>query len=445
MSGGPVGALAGIRVLDFTWSVLGPTVTRTLASLGAEVIKVEWPARPDPMRSTMYRAGEENKGLDNGPFFNNLNIGKRSLSLDVRSPRGKALVHRLLELSDVVVESFSSRVFRQWGLDYPELEKIRPGIVYVSASGFGHSGPYERYDTWGPTAQAFNGITSVSGLPGHAPAGWGWSYMDVAGGAMATIATLAAIYHRAETGNGQHVDVSQVEAGLSLTGPSVLDETASRQRRDGQTSPSGNRAVTVTDKAAPVHGYRGEWGAPYGAYPTKGGGHNDYCVISVLHDHEWAALRHQMGEPAWSQDPLLDSADGRIAHQDVVDAELGAWTASQEKYQLMDRLQSAGVRCGAVQSAQDRLESDQQLAHRRMFPRLEHPLLGEHRFEATPIRMSGTDPALLPRWPLLGQDNAYVLKELLGMDDAEVDELDRAGVTWPSHLPRDITVSRSLW
>ena len=152
-----------------------------------------------------------------------------------------------------------------------------------------------------------------------------------------------------------------------------------------------------------------------------------------------------MGEPAWSQDPQLDSADGRIAHQDVVDAELGAWTASQEKYQLMDQLQSAGVRCGAVQSAQDRLETDQQLAHRGMFPRLEHPLLGEHRFEATPIRMSGTDPALLPRWPLLGQDNAYVLKDLLGMDDAEVDELDRAGVTWPSHLPRDITVSRSLW
>ena len=116
--------------------------------------------------------------------------------------------------------------------------------------------------------------------------------MDVAGGAMATVATLAAIYHRAETGEGQHVDVSQVEAGLSLTGPGVLDEGVSRQRREGQTSPPGNRAVTVTDKAARSYGYRGEWGAPYGAYPTKGGGHNDYCVISVLHDNEWAALRH---------------------------------------------------------------------------------------------------------------------------------------------------------
>lgn len=437
---GTGGALAGVRVLDFTWSVLGPTVTRTLAAFGAEVIKVEWPARPDPMRTTMYRAGEQNMGLDNGPFFANLNVGKRSLTLDVRSARGMEIIHRLVARSDVVIESFSSRVFRRWGLDYLQLRELNPGIVYVSASGFGHSGPYEHYDTWGPTAQAFNGLTSISGLPGQAPAGWGWSYMDVAGGAMATVATLAAIHHQAATGEGQHVDVSQVEAGLSLTGPSVLDESADPRRRDGRTSPPGNR--TIADDS---HGYRGEWGAPYGAYPTEGGGHNDYCAISVLGDDEWSALRDTMGSPAWSLDPVLDTAEGRIARQDVLDEHLAAWTASHDKYALMERLQAAGIRCGAVQSAQDRVETDPQLAHRGMYPRREHPVLGEHRFEATPIRMSETDPTTPPQWPLLGEGNDYVLRELLGLSPDEVDALDREGVTWPAHLPREITVSRSLW
>lgn len=442
-AGGPPGALTGVRVLDFTWSVLGPTVTRALTSFGAEVIKVEWPKRADPMRTTMYRAGEERKGLDNGPFFHNLNTGKRSLTLDVRSSRGMEIIRRLIGVSDVVIESFSSQVFRSWGLDYDELRRINPRIVYVSASGFGHSGPYETYDTWGPTAQAFNGLTSVSGLPGHPPAGWGWSYMDVAGGAMATVATLAAIHHQVATGEGQYVDVSQVEAGLSLTGPSVLDENAGRERRGGETSPPGNRAAT--GGSTPVYGYRGEWGAPYGAYPTLGGGHNDYCVICVLTDAEWVALREEMGRPAWALDPSLDTADGRVEQQDALDERIAAWTGSHDKYELMRTLQGAGIRCGAVQSAEDRTEHDPQLAHRGVFPVLDHPSLGEHRFEATPIRMSETDRVTPPSWPLLGRDNEYVLRDLLGMSEEEVRELDRDGLTWPADLPRDVTVSRSLW
>lgn len=443
MAEAPRGALDGLRVLDFTWSVVGPTVTRTLAALGAEVIKVEWPAHPDPMRTTMYAAGEERKGLDNGPFFANLNVGKRSLTLDVRSPQGRNVTRRLLEISDVVIESFSSQVFRRWGLDYPQLREVNESIVYVSASGFGHSGPYERYDTWGPTAQAFNGMTSLSGLPGHPPAGWGWSYMDVVGGAMATVATLAALHHRAATGEGQYVDLSQVEAGLSLTGPGVLDEAASRAWRAGQTSPPGNRAVGGA--TPPEHGYRGEWGAPYGAYPTSGGGHDGYCVISVLSDDEWRALRQEMGRPDWTLDPRLDTAEGRVEQQDAVDAHLAVWTASQDKYALMTRLQAVGVRCGAVQSAEDRLENDAQLASRGLYERRDHPLLGQHRFEGTPLRMSRTPVFSPDRWPLLGRDNDYVLRELLGMSHDEVEALDRAGVTWPAGMPRDVAVTRSLW
>lgn len=443
MTQNDAGALAGIRVLDFTWSVVGPTMTRNLATMGAEVIKVEWPTHPDPMRTTMYAAGEQNKTLDNGPFFNNLNVGKRSLTLNVRSPQGMDVVRRLVGISDVVAESYSSRVFRRWGLDYPELRRLNPSVVYISASGFGHSGPYETYDTWGPTAQAFNGLTSISGLPGHEPAGWGWSYMDVVGGGMGTVAVLAALHHRMTSGQGQHVDMSQVEAGLALNGPSLLHAVAESRNLREEDFPPGN--ASVLEASTRSYGYRGDYGAPSNAYPTRGGGHNDYCVISVLADDEWRALRAELGDPEWAAGPELDTVEGRIRAQGVLDQRLAQWTVSQDKYALMDRLQAVGVRCAAVQSAEDRLENDPQLDHRQAFPRLEHPVLGPHRFEALPLRMSRTPPTLPERWPLIGQDNDYVLRDLLGMSKEDVDALGRDGVTWPHELPRDVTVTRSLW
>jgi crotonobetainyl-CoA:carnitine CoA-transferase CaiB-like acyl-CoA transferase len=436
-------ALAGVRVLDFTWSVVGPTMTRNLAAMGAEVIKVEWPTHPDPMRTTMYAAGEQNKTLDNGPFFNNLNVGKRSLSLNVRTPQGMDVVHRLVEKADIVAESYSSGVFRRWGLDYPELRRLNPSVVYISASGFGHSGPYENYDTWGPTAQAFNGLTSISGLPDQEPAGWGWSYMDVVGGGMATVAVLAALHHRERTGEGQHVDMSQVESGLLLNGPGLLHAVADGKNLRNEAFPPGN--ASVLDGETCSYGYRGEYGAPSNAYPTAGGGHNDYCVISVVADDEWRALRGELGDRGWARSPELDSAEGRIGHQATIDRHIAEWTASQDKYELMARLQAVGVRCAAVQSAEDRLENDPQLRHRELFPSLEHPILGAHRFEALPIKMSGAPSALPERWPLIGQDNDYVLQELLGLSSDDVAALARDGIMWPEELPRDVTVARSLW
>lgn len=443
MSADGKGALAGVRVLDFTWSVVGPTMTRNLAAMGAEVIKVEWPTHPDPMRTTMYAEGEQNKTLDNGPFFHNLNVGKRSVSLNVRSSRGMDVVHRLVEMSDIVAESYSSGVFRRWGLDYPVLRDLNPSVVYISASGFGHSGPYENYDTWGPTAQAFNGLSAISGLPGREPAGWGWSYMDVVGGGMATVAVLAALHHRERTGEGQHVDMSQVESGLSLNGPGLLHAVAEGVNLRNDAFPPGN--ATVLDGGTRSYGYRGEYGAPCNAYPTSGGGHNDYCVISVLSDDEWRALRRELGDPEWATDSELDSVEGRIRHQEDLDRQLAGWTGSQEKYELMARLQSVGVRCAPVQSAEDRLENDPQLDHRQLFPSMEHPILGTHRFEALPIQMSGAPSSLPERWPLIGQDNGYVLRELLGMSSDDVAGLGRDGITWPEELPRDVTVTRQLW
>ncbi|WP_432974787.1 CoA transferase [Dactylosporangium sp. CA-233914] len=433
--------LAGLRVLDFSWSVVGPTVTRNLAALGAEVIKVEWPGRADAMRTTMYAAGERNKGLNNGPFFANLNVGKLSLSLDARSERGMALIHRLIAASDLVVESFSAGVFARWGLDHERLRSINPAVIYVSASGFGHSGPYMDYGTWGPTAQAFNGMTAISGVPGQPPAGWGWSFMDVIAGGMATVATLAAIWHRDRTGEGQKVEIAQTEAGLALQGASLLATQLDPQL--AVTARVGNQ--TVGPPAQRVATYRGEQGVPHNVYPTAGGGHYDYCVVTVIDDAQWRALCTVIDARDWLADPELATATGRAHRQDEIDRVLADWTRRRDKYEVMRLLQGAGVPAGAVQSAQDRMEHDPQLRHRGVFPVLEHPYLGQHRFEAPPFRLCATPAQLDPVWPSIGAHTEQVLRDVLGLDAEEIRALAEEGVTWPAGMPREVSVERSLW
>lgn len=435
-------ALAGVRVLDFTWSVAGPTMTRYLASLGAEVIKLEWPANPDPMRTAMFLGDEQHKTLDNGAFFANLNVGKRSFTLNVRDPRGFGILCDLLPHCDVIAESFSASVFERWGLPYARLQELNKRIVYVSVSGFGHTGRHTNKNTWGPTAQAASGMTFMSGLPGYPPAGWGWSYLDVAGGYFGAIGVLTALYRQRTTGRGEHVDVSQVEAGVALNGATLLDFAVNGRRANRDGMPVGNRAIGPDGDAS---GYRGEAGAPYNAYPTRGGGDNDYCAVTVVSDRQWQCLKTALGDPPWADDPRLATASGRIAAQDEIDKHLAAWMARHDKYEAMEHLQRHGVPAAAVQSAGDRMERDPQLAHRGLFQRMDHPRMGSQLFEGMPFRMSRTDPGVQPRWPLLGQDNAYVLTELLGYSPEQVAALDADGVTWPAGMSRNPTVERSLW
>lgn len=429
--------LEGVRVLDFSWSVVGPTITRNLAALGAEVFKVEWPTNPDAMRSTMYRAGEEAPSLDNGPFFAAMNVGKQSLSLNARSEAGLETIRDLVAKCDVIVESFSAGVLKSWGLDYPQLREINPRIVYVSASGFGHSGPYVEYRTWGPSAQAFNGLTNISGLPGLPRAGWGWSYMDVVAGGIGTIGALAAIRHVRETGVGQHVDMAQVESGLSFQGASLIGA----QLLDSDITYLGNRSLS---KDGRTECFRGDAGAPYGVYRTAGDGHDDYCVITVRTDEQWEALCEVLNDPELSEDVSLKSLEGRVAAQDRIDEKLSSWAQGFSKYEVMDLLQHRGVAAGAVQSPEDRMEHDPQLRARGLFIELDHPKIGGSRFQNLPWHMSVTPPALTPRWPILGQDNDRILSEELGYTSTQIQHLDETHVLWPKNLPRQVR-GRALW
>jgi crotonobetainyl-CoA:carnitine CoA-transferase CaiB-like acyl-CoA transferase len=410
------GALAGLRIIDLCWVMAGPQATRILADFGAEVIKVESRARLD-MGRVIFGPHVGERGVDNSGYFNNFNRNKRSISLNMSRPEGREIFGRLAAISDGVLENFSAGVMRNWGLDYEGLCRHRPDIVYVSMAGLGHSGPYEGYQTFGPNVQALSGLTHLSGFPDMQPAGWGYSYMDHTGGYMAAIAMLTALFHRRRTGRGQYVDLAQVEAAITLTGTSILDYTVN-SRSSGR---HGNRA------AHPAM-------APHGVYRCAPAddlvGDDDWLAIAVEDDAQWRALAGAIGRPDLLQDPRFASLDERIARQDDLDTAISAWTRPRPAKDAMQFLQAAGVPAGRVQRSRELFDDDPQLAHRGLFPKVDHPVVGEHRVDGMPAQLSRTPASFRHGGPLLGESNAYVFGELLGIGENERARLEEAQVLW---------------
>ena len=401
-------ALEGVRVIDFSWIVAGPQCTRILADFGADVIKIENYSNMDYIRAS---GGADSP--NRSPLFNTLNRNKRSLTLNVMHPRGMELLKTLIIKSDVIVENFSSRVLEKWGLGYEEQKKLNPGIIYCSMSGFGHSGRDRDFVTWGPTAQALSGLTYMSGLPGEESAGWGFSYMDHTGGFYGTIAIMMALLHRNKTGEGQHLDLSQVEAGIGLTGTSVLDYTVNNRpfRRDGM--PPGNRAPEREI-------------APHNSYPCRG--EDRWCVIAVTNDAEWDSLVNILGNPAWANDERFATMESRFANQNDLDEFISQWTINLTPLEVFDVLQNAGVPAGAVQTPMERAEIDLQLKHRGFIAEVEHAELGNTKVESIPMKMSETPWKLNKASPLLGEHSAEIYMDLLGVSAEELGTLFEEGI-----------------
>ena len=420
--------------MDFTWVRAGPWAARWLGTLGAEVIKVEWPERLDMLRLNRFTVPP---GVEPGPNstgqFADTNANKRGITVNVRTPKGLDLVSRLIAVSDIVIENFSSRILQGWGLGYPELRKIKPDIIYVSMAGFGQTGRHHYYGTMGPAAQALSGLTFLSGLPEEPPAGWGWSYLDDTGGMYGAMCSLTALRHRNATGQGQHVDLSQMITGITLTGPALLDRTVNNRKSRRPGYPPGNR--TVWPGAPLVNNYRGPTVVPHNAYRTKGGGANDWCTISCFSDKEWHSLVRLMGNPPWATEARLDTLQGRIKYQEEIDQGIESWTQSLEKYQVMEKCQEAGVRAMPVQSSQDRVEHDPQLRARGMYSKLDHPMLGPWKFQNAPFQLSKSPPAVSEPPPMIGEHNRQVFEELLGLSHDELQEAYQDGTFWPSEKP----------
>lgn len=404
-------ALQGIRVIDFTWIVAGPQCTRILADFGAEVIKVENESSLDYTRGIPPLMGSDSPNKSG--LFNTLNRNKRSLTLNVMHPRGMEVLRDLISVSDVIVENFSSRVLEKWGLGYVEQRKLRPDIIYCSMSGFGHSGRDRDYVTWGPTAQALSGLTYMSGLPGHESAGWGFSYMDHTGGFYGATAILMALLHRNQTGEGQHLDLSQVEAGISMTGAAILDFTVNGRpfRREGM--PPGNRAPERQI-------------APHNSYRCKG--EDRWCVISVGKEKEWKAMVNAMGNPPWTEDTRFSNMTSRFENQEDLDANIERWTSEFTPHEVFETLQKAGVPAGAVQTPPERTDLDPQLRHRGFLAEVEHDELGMTRVESMPMKMSHTPWKLDSASPLLGEHSAEIYMDLLGVTPDELNSFYEEGI-----------------
>jgi crotonobetainyl-CoA:carnitine CoA-transferase CaiB-like acyl-CoA transferase len=416
------GPLAGLRVADFCWMGVGSVATRLLADFGAEVIKIEDRTRIDmPRKLPLYKAeaarsfGEEVVGADpdKGGLFNNYSRNKLGVTINMRTASGRDLAERLIAESSVVTENFAPGIMERWGLTYERLQQLRPDVIFARMSGYGHSGPEATYRSYGPVVQAVSGLSYVSGLPDREPSGWGLSYMDNQAAFYNSAAILMAVYQRNMTGVGAEIDVSAVEVGINLLGPVMLEVTVNdRVTRDGG-YPTGNRLE---------HPHA----APHGVYPATG--EDRWVAIAVFDDDEWARLVAAIGTPAWTTDPRFASQESRFAHQDELDAHLATWTSERDPHETMKLLQDVGVRAGAVQNAQDLNESDPQIAERDVFFEMDHPVIGEARFEGVPIHFSETRPDNWRSGPLLGEDNHYVFGEILGLDTAEINALATQGV-----------------
>ena len=276
------GALSHLRICDFTGQLAGAGATRFLAAFGAQVIRIEDPVnqgRWDILRG-MPPYVDERRGVEFGGPFNNHNVEKLGVTLNLRTERGKELLRELVAVSDVVAENFSAGVMERLGFDYEALKALREDIIYVSNCGFGHRGPYRDFKTWGPIVQAVSGLTFSSGLPDQPSAGWGYSYMDHTGGYYMAIAILMALRHRNQTGEGQWVDLACTEAGASLTGPAMLDYTVNGRPLRRQGSPNSNRSQHPAT-------------APHGIYPSRE--EDTWVAVACRDDRDWEAFGEATG------------------------------------------------------------------------------------------------------------------------------------------------------
>ncbi len=425
--------LEGVRIADLTWLLAGAGGPRLLASLGAEVIRIEWrerldflrymppfapvPGEKEEKRGALELAGLDARGsrsINRAGYFNDINAGKRGISLNLGHPKGRELFKRLVAISDVVVESFTALTMQRLGLGYEELRRVKPDIIYVQQPGWGYQGPYKNFVSYGPTAQAISGLTEQSGLPPpYPPAGWGFSYMDWSGAYYCAMAMLCALYYKKRTGKGQYLDCSQVEPGIYMTGTAILDYLVNQRhyRRSGNRSPF---------KPA----------APHGAYRCAG--RDRWIALAVFTEEQWQALVRQMGSPAWAKEEKFATLSARLQNQDELDLLVEAWTRTQEPYPLMERLQRVGVPAGVCQTAEDRIDFDPQLRHLGWLTPLPHSEIGTWPVKDVPFHFTYatvSQGGLTGRGaPCYGEDNGYVYGELLGLSPQERAELEREGV-----------------
>jgi formyl-CoA transferase len=394
-------ALAGVRVVDLTQFEAGTSCTETLAWLGAEVIKVEEPRRGDQGRG----ASSERAGVDSY-YFLLLNANKRSVTCNLKDPRGKDILCRLIEQADVFIENYSPGTIERLGFGYDEVHRVNPRIIYAQIKGFSTGSPYANYLAFDMIAQATGGAMSTTGEADGRPLKPGPTIGDTGTGLHMAIGILAALYQRQRTGRGQRIDVAMQEAVINFCRIAY-----SSQMMWGTPAPRvGNRGVLGTN-------------APSEAYECKGGGPNDYCYIYTTRaaNHHWERLLHVIGREDLLEDPRFIDNSSRWANRDEVDAVIAPWVAQRSKRDVMETLGKAGIPAGAVFDTNE-LINDPYLQERGMFPTVQHPVRGPVTMPGWPVKMSDSCVPVTAA-PLLGADNIHIYSQLLGYTAEQVASL----------------------
>jgi crotonobetainyl-CoA:carnitine CoA-transferase CaiB-like acyl-CoA transferase len=393
--------LEGIRVLDFTWVVAGPVATRILADYGAEVIKLE--RKPGP-------PGSRQIGLQG-----DLHRNKRSIAVNMAAPEGIAIARKLALISDLVIDNFSARVMRSWGMDFTTLSQLKPEIVCVSMSGLGHTGPRSNYVSYGPTLQALSGYTLLMTEGDGQPAGYGYSYADMSGGYTGALAALIALWHRRRTGHGQFVDLSQFEAVTSVIGPALLD-------------------IAVNGRAQAPFGYQSQErpSAPHGVYRCRprDGDDDRWLALSIDSQAGWERFVEIMGTPSWTAEPRFRTLYLRMRNSADLDANVARWAADQIAEEAMERLQRAGIAAGVVANGKDLCERDPHLKARDFWGTVNLPSGARTHTTGVAARLSRTPGSVRTPSPTIGSSNEYVLGELLGLSRTEREALVEAKAIW---------------
>lgn len=381
-------ALDGVRIADFSWQIAGPTCTRYLGAMGAEVIRVESNRRPDPYRERS--------------ISHFINQSKKSVTLNLAHPKGIELAKQLISLSDVVIENFAPGVIERLGLGYEELRRCRPEIVMLSSAGLGHSGPDMQQVAYGTLVQCFTGWSALQGYPGRGP-DIGGIWTDPMVGMMEVFLINAALHRCWESGEGQYIDLSMAEATTMLLPEIVMDYAMNGRVRE----PMGNRHQSH---------------APHGNYPCLG---NDQWIgIAVSDDRQWRALCRVLDAGELLSDPRFAHSETRWQNQDALDQELAPFTRMHDSLELMELLQKSGVPAGPTMST-EQLWSNPHLRARGFFGTYqeqdEEGILRE--LPTVPWRFNGRVEARITGQPTRGQHNTYVFDELLGLSQVEVEAL----------------------
>jgi len=391
--------LADVRVVEFTAGMAGPWIGRFMAYHGADVIKVESTARPDVTRQYVEpRRPELGVQSQRSPWLTDWNAGKRCVALDLTKPDAVALAIRLVEEADVVIENYATGVMEKLGLSYDVLQRANPGLVMLSTTGFGDSGPCSRYITWGPNIEATSGMSAITGFPHRPCTMTQYAYPDSLSALHGLFAVLAALDQKRRTGEGQLINVAQLEATIAVIGEVVMEATA-----NGAEPPKLGNASRVA--------------APHGCYRCAGD--DRWVAIAVFDDLEWRALCRVMVDPAMGAEPRLATAAGRLDARAELDAHIEAWTVNRDAYELMTLLQAAGVAAGVVQTARDKLERDAHLRARRFHETIPHEVKGEVVADGIPTGLTATPGRTRFAGRAIGGDNEAVFIDLLGMSRDE--------------------------